>query len=76
MIPARNELSAQRSQNAGWSASVAIDSREQCRHNQALPPFAVKIYSDLVAQIKALETEQGAYLNEVVAALLQKGLAG
>jgi hypothetical protein len=58
-------------------AAVAVDRREQRRRDQALGlvPFAVKLNSDLVAQINALAAEQEADLNEVVALLLQKGLA-
>ncbi|MBA5606251.1 hypothetical protein H3H36_12895 [Duganella sp. FT3S] len=58
-------------------AAEVVDRREQRRRDQALGlvPFAVKLNSDLVTQIKALAAEQGADLNEVVAALLQKGLA-
>ncbi|RZT11448.1 hypothetical protein SAMN05216319_0067 [Duganella sp. CF402] len=58
-------------------AAVVVDRREQRRLDQALGlvPFAVKLNSNLVAQINALAAEQGTDLNEVVAALLQKGLA-
>lgn len=58
-------------------ATATVDRREQRRRDQALGlvPFAVKLNSDLVAQINALATEQGGDINAVVAALLQKGLA-
>lgn len=53
-----------------------IDRREQRRLDQAagLVPFAVKLNSDLVAQIHALATGRKTGVNEIVAELLQKAL--
>jgi hypothetical protein len=52
--------------------------REQRKLDQAqgLIPFAVKIDSELVKQIQALAQQRNAGLNDVVAELLKKGLAG
>ena len=52
--------------------------REQRKLDQAqgLIPFAVKINSELVKQIQALAQQRNAGLNDVVAELLKKGLAG
>jgi len=38
-------------------------------------PFAVKLNSDLIAKVHALQKELGTELNEVVAQLLEAGLA-
>lgn len=53
------------------------DRREQRERDRALGlvPFAVKLNGDLVAQLQALAKEQGADINETVAAVLAKGLA-
>lgn len=55
----------------------APDRREQRERERALGlvPFAVKLNSNLVAQLQALGKERGVDMNEVVAELLQKGLA-
>jgi uncharacterized protein (DUF4415 family) len=60
----------------GKEASLAMDRREQRRRDQAagLVPFAVKLNSDVVKQIRALAEERQTDLNEVVAELLKKGL--
>jgi len=60
----------------GADANVAVDRREQRRRDQALGlvPFAVKLDSALVKQIRALVSDGGAQLNDVVAELLKKGL--
>lgn len=62
----------------GKDASVALNRREQRKLDQAqgLVPFAVKLDFDLVKQINALARERNIGLNEVVAELLKKGLAG
>lgn len=61
----------------GNTEVVAVDRREQRKRDQALGlvPFAVKLNSELVAQLQALAKERGADLNETVAAVLAKGLA-
>lgn len=55
----------------------AADRREQRERDRALGlvPFAVKLNGDLVKQLQAQSKEQGVDLNELVARLLQKGLA-
>ncbi len=62
----------------GSNAAVAPNRREQRKLDQAqgLVPFAVKLDSDLVKQIHSLAQERNIGLNEVVAELLKKGLAG
>jgi len=62
----------------GKDAADMPNRREQRRLDQArgLVPFAVKIDSELVKQIQALEQQRKAGLNEVVTELLRKGLAG
>jgi len=62
----------------GKEAAVVLDRREQRKLDQSLGlvPFAVKLNIDLVNQIQALAQERQTGLNEVVAELLKKGLAG
>lgn len=62
----------------GGVASAIPDRREQRKLDQAqgLVPFAVKLNSELVQQIHALAQTRQMGLNEVVAELLKKGLAG
>jgi hypothetical protein len=62
----------------GSNAAVAPNRREQRKLDQAqgLVPFAVKLDFDLVKQLQALARERNIGLNEVVAELLKKGLAG
>lgn len=63
--------------NGSNSDNVVVDRREQRERDRALGlvPFAVKLNGDLVAQLQALAKEQGADINETVAAVLAKGLA-
>lgn len=63
---------------AGGAGEAVVDRREQRKRDQALGlvPFAVKLNSDLVLQLQALAAERGQELNEVVADVLNKGLAG
>ncbi len=60
------------------NATVALNRREQRKLDQAqgLVPFAVKLDFDLVKQVQALAQGRSIGLNEVVAELLKKGLAG
>jgi hypothetical protein len=53
------------------------DRREQRERDRALGlvPFAVKLNGDLVKQLQALANERGVDMNELVADVLQKGLA-
>ena len=62
----------------GNDAAVALNRREHRKLDQAqgLVPFAIKLDFDLVKQIHALAQERNIGLNEVVAELLKKGLAG
>lgn len=55
-----------------------LDRREQRDRERALGlvPFAVKLNSELVQQLQALSKERGVEMNQLVAELLQKGLAG
>ncbi len=61
----------------GNTASAVVDKREQRRLDQALGlvPFAVKLNSELVAQLQALAKDSGKDLNEVVADVVKRGLA-
>ncbi|NMM26728.1 MAG: hypothetical protein HHJ12_05410 [Glaciimonas sp.] len=61
----------------GQDAAVALDRRDQRKLDQALGlvPFAVKLHSDLVAQLQAVAQARGMGMNEVVAELLAKALA-
>ena len=60
------------------NATVAPNRREQRKLDQAqgLVPFAVKLDFDLVKQLHARAQERKLGLNEMVAELLKKGLAG
>jgi hypothetical protein len=61
----------------GNTDTVVVDKREQRRRDQALGlvPFAVKLNSELVAQLQVLAKDSGKDLNETVADILQRGLA-
>ena len=61
----------------GKDAANMIDKREQRKRDQdaGLIPFAVKIHSDLIRQIRALADTQNKSLNDVTAELLTKALA-
>jgi hypothetical protein len=62
----------------GKDSGAIPDRRERRKLDQAqgLVPFAVKLNGELVKQIHARAQERRAGLNEVVAELLKKGLAG
>ncbi|MFC3109054.1 hypothetical protein ACFQAT_09400 [Undibacterium arcticum] len=61
----------------GQDAAVTLDRRDQRKLDQAagLVPFAVKLHSDLVAQLQAVAQARAIGMNEVVAELLLKALA-
>lgn len=61
----------------GKGDAVAVDRREQRERERALGlvPFAVKLNGDLVRQLQTLAAERGVDMNELVAAVLAKGLA-
>ncbi len=61
----------------GNADNTVVDKREQRRRDQALGlvPFAVKLNSDLVAQLLALAKDSGKDLNETVADVVRRGLA-
>ncbi len=63
--------------DAAALAKPAIDKREQRRLDQAagLVPFACKINAGLVERMRVLAQERGTGLNNIVAELLEKGLA-
>ncbi|WP_092438558.1 hypothetical protein [Collimonas sp. OK607] len=62
----------------GGSDTTVVDRREQRKRDQAagLVPFAVKLNGDLVQQLQTLAKERELDLNQLVAELLTKGLAG
>lgn len=62
----------------GAAANAATARREQRKLDQekGLIPFAVKLDGELIKQIHALAQANQTDLNETVAALLTKGLAG
>jgi hypothetical protein len=59
------------------AAAKPFDRREQRERERALGlvPFAVKLNGDLVAQLQTLARERNVEMNDLVAELLQKGLA-
>jgi hypothetical protein len=61
----------------GNAAPATVDRREQRKLDQAagLVPFAVKLNSELVAQLQALAKERDMDLNALVAEVLSKGMA-
>jgi hypothetical protein len=61
----------------GSASPVPVDRREQRERERALGlvPFAVKLNGDLVKQLQELAKERGLDMNELVAEVLQKGLA-
>jgi hypothetical protein len=61
----------------GAGEAAPLDRREQRERDRALGlvPFAVKLNGDLVNQLQALAKERGLDMNELVADVLQKGLA-
>lgn len=67
------------SRNAKFTSSDAasVDRREQRERDRALGlvPFAVKLNGDLVQQLQALAKDRGVDMNQLVAELLEKGLA-
>lgn len=73
-----NQMGARNASFGAAAKGPAPDRREQRERERALGlvPFAVKLNSDLVQQLQTLSKERGVELNELVAELLQKGLAG
>jgi hypothetical protein len=76
-----SKISGQMKQSApaarfGSQAAAVPDRREQRKLDQSLGlvPFAVKLNSELIAQVHALAQARGASLNEIVGELLTKGL--
>jgi len=70
--------SQMQARDAGFGgAAAAPDRREQRERDRAagLVPFAVKLNGELVKQLQGLTQERGVEMNELVAELLQKGLA-
>lgn len=61
----------------GAGDATPIDRREQRERDRALGlvPFAVKLNGDLVERLQALAKERGVDMNQLVAELLEKGLA-
>lgn len=61
----------------GQQSAQALSRRERRDADQAqgLVPFAVKLNSELIAQIRALHETRGGELNALVTELLEAGLA-
>jgi hypothetical protein len=70
-----NQMGA-RSSAFGAAAAAPVDKREQRERDRALGlvPFAVKLNGDLVARLQALAKERGVDMNQLVDAVLRKGL--
>lgn len=73
-----NQMSAKGAAFGAVAKTAAPDRREQRERERALGlvPFACKLNSDLVKQLQQQSQERGVELNELVADLLRKGLAG
>lgn len=71
-----NKMSPGHGSSFGKAVEV-VDRREQRRRDQALGlvPFATKLNSELVQQLNAEAQARGVELHQLVAELLQKGLA-
>lgn len=61
----------------GAGEAAPVDRREQRERDRALGlvPFAVKLNGDLVQKLQALAQERGVDMNQLVAEVLEKGLA-
>jgi hypothetical protein len=72
-----NQMGAKNAAFGASASAPAPDRREQRERERALGlvPFAVKLNSQLVQQLQELSRERGVELNQLVAELLQKGLA-
>jgi hypothetical protein len=66
-----------RAPSSAGAGTPQLDRREQRERDRALGlvPFAVKLNGDLVKQLQDLARERGVEMNELVAEVLQKGLA-
>ena len=73
----KNDMGAKSAAYGAAAKAGVPDRREQRERDRALGlvPFAVKLNSNLVQQLQTLSKERGVELNELVAELLQKGLA-
>jgi hypothetical protein len=60
----------------GKGATDPGDRRAQREHDRELGliPFACKLHSDLVAEVRAAAEKKGVGLNEITAELLRRGL--
>lgn len=66
-----------RDKQIGAATPAPADRREQRERDRALGlvPFAVKLNGDLVQQLHTLAKERDLDMNQLVAELIQKGLA-
>jgi hypothetical protein len=72
-----NQMGAKGGAFGANAKALAPDRREQRERERALGlvPFAVKLNGELVGRLQALSKERDVGLNELVAELLQKGMA-
>lgn len=73
-----NQMGAKGATIGAATNAAAPDRREQRERERALGlvPFACKLNSDLVKELQQQCQERGVELNDLVAELLRKGLAG
>lgn len=72
-----NQMSAKGAAFGAAAKAAVPDRREQRERERALGlvPFAVKLNGNLVQHLQQLSKERGVEMNQLVAELLEKGLA-
>lgn len=77
MLKSMGNMKDEAAANRSGQGSATVDRREQRKADQAagLVPFACKLPLELVNALRDAAAKRGVGLNEVVAAVLQKGLA-
>lgn len=72
-----NQMSAKGAAFGAAAKAAVPDRREQRERERALGlvPFAVKLNGNLVQRLQQLSKESGVEMNQLVAELLEKGLA-